>query len=386
MGGQIAIHLAASHPEVVRSLILVNSTGVPFRVAPSEHLRNLFVPRGLWSFLLILARDIFRAGPTSVAIAFGRLLRDDARPLMRELRVPVLLVWGEHDPLVPLRYGKEMLVEIRNARLEVIPRSAHVPMWENPSAFNDVVLRFVAEMESARVDDSTSVFTWALAGWSGGIAYRQAGRTPNIVLIHGLGMSSAYFVRLAQVLFDDKWSPIAPDLPGFGESVDSAAGGPEQHAELIAAWADLVGIEDAVWVGHSVGCNLVGHLAATRPDLVASAVYIGPLWRSGNPWLLLGPLLLDIFREPVTLFRYVFHAYWRAGVGRWLRTFRRYVADLRRDPPAGLMIVGRRDPLVDRSTILNSIAVPGAHACHFSNPRATANVVTGPRSSDQNVS
>jgi 2-hydroxy-6-oxonona-2,4-dienedioate hydrolase len=135
-----------------------------------------------------------------------------------------------------------------------------------------------------------------------------------------------------------------------------------------------------VWVGHSLGCNIVGHLAASRPDLVASAVYIGPLWRSRSPWLLFGGLLLDIFREPLTLFPFVARAYWRTGVGRWLATFRRYIADLRRDAPAGLMIVGRRDPLVDRSTIANSIAVPGAHACHFSNPRATANVVTGPRS------
>ncbi len=379
MGGQIAIHIAATRPEVVRSLILVNSTGVPFRVAPGEHLRNLFVPRGLWSFLLVLFRDAFRAGPTSVAIALGRLLRDDARPLMREIRAPVLLVWGEHDALVPLRYAKEMLVEIRNARLEVIPHSAHVPMWDNPRVFDDVALRFLGEMEASNADPSSSVFSWGISGWSGGIAYRQAGRPPNIVLIHGLGMSSAYFGRMAEVLFENQWMPIAPDLPGFGESVDGAPSTPEQHAELLATWADLIGIEDAVWVGHSLGCNVVGHLAAMRPDLVRSAVYIGPLWRHRSPWLLFGSLLLDIFREPVSLFPYVVRAYWRAGMRRWLATFRLYAADLQRDAPGGLMIVGRRDPLVDRTTIANSIAVPGAHACVFSRPRATANVVTGPR-------
>lgn len=386
MGGHIAIHLAAARPEVVRSLILVNSTGVPFRVAPAEHLRNLFLPRGLWSFLLILVRDVLRAGPTSMAVALGRILHDDARPLMQQLRVPVLLVWGEHDPLVPLRYAKEMLLEIPNARLEIIPRAAHIPMWENPRLFNDLVLRFVKAMDAIRIDPATTVFSWPISGWSGGIAYRQARRAPNIVLIHGLGMSSAYFVRLAEVLFEDQWSPIAPDLPGFGESIDAPSSGPEQHAELLAQWADLVGIEDAVWVGHSVGCNVVGHLAASRPDLVASAVYIGPLWRRGSPWLLFGSLVRDAFREPVAIFGFVVRAYWRAGMGRWLATFRRYKADLKGDAPAGLMIVGRRDPLVDRTTIANSMAVPGAHACHFSHPRATANVITGPRSAAQSAS
>jgi len=41
-----------------------------------------------------LARDLFRAGPTAIAVAFARLLRDDARPLLRKLTMPVLLVWA----------------------------------------------------------------------------------------------------------------------------------------------------------------------------------------------------------------------------------------------------------------------------------------------------
>ena len=380
MGGHIAIHLAASRPEVVRSLVLVNSTGIPFRVAPAEHLRNLFLPRGFLSFFLILLRDVFRAGPTSMALALGRIFRDDARPLMRSVQAPVLLVWGEHDALVPVRYGKQMLVEIPNARLEIIPRSAHVPMWESPRTFNEIVLRFLDATDKTRIDPAAAVFSWAIAGWSGGIAYRQSGRTPNAVLIHGLGMSSAYFGRLAEMLAADGWSPIAPDLPGFGESDDGPAAGPERHAEILAAWADMVGIQDAAWIGHSVGCNVVGYLAGIRPDLVSSAVYIGPLWRRPSTWLLLPSLVLDAFREPAALLASVLRAYWRAGVARWFKTFRRYARDLHRTAPPGLMIVGKRDPLVDRNTVANFISVPGAHACHYSHPRATANVITGPRS------
>ena len=379
MGGHIAIHLAALRPDLVRSLTLVNSTGVPFRVAPWEHLRNLFLPRGLWSFLLVLIRDAFRAGPTALAVAFSRLLRDDARVLMRELRVPVLLLWGESDPLVPLRYAKEMLVEIRNARLEIIPHAAHVPMWENPEAFNHILLRFLNEMDAARIDAAPSVFSWALAGWSGGVAYRQAGRAPNVVLVHGLGMSSSYFVRLAEALFDLGLSPIAPDLPGFGESVDGRASSPKEHADLLAVWADMSGIEDAIWVGHSTGCNAVARVAQTRPDLVHATVHIGPLWRKGSAWSLLPRLLLDAFREPLGLFPFVIRGYWRTGFARWVKTFRRYAVELRYEPPPGLLMVGYRDPLVDRDWIANFIVVPGAHACLFSNPREVATALTGPR-------
>ena len=375
MGGHVAIHLAATRPDVVRSLVLVNSTGVPFRVAPSEHLRNLFLPRGLWSFLLILTRDVFRAGPTSIFVGLGRLLRDDARPLMREIRAPVLLVWGEHDALVPLRYGKEMLTAFPNARLEVIPATAHLPMWENPRAFDDTVVRFLNEIDESRRDFATTVFTWALSGWNDGIAHRSANRSADIVLIHGLGMSSAYFVRFAEVLFSDGWSPIAPDLPGFGESSDGPAAGPQEHAEILAKWADGIGIRDATWVGHSLGCNTIDHLARLRPDLVRSRVFIGPLWRNRGVWTLLGALIADAFREPVRLFAFVARAYWRAGLGRWVATLRRYAADIRRNPPGGTNIVGERDPLVDRGWMKDFVSVAGAHACHFSHPRETADAI-----------
>src|SRR6478672_389734 len=46
MGGQTAIHLAASRPDLVRSLTLVNSTGIPFELAPGPHIENLLIPRG----------------------------------------------------------------------------------------------------------------------------------------------------------------------------------------------------------------------------------------------------------------------------------------------------------------------------------------------------
>src|SRR2546430_1775069 len=37
MGGHIALHLAASRPELVRSLVLVDATGIPFAFKPLAH-------------------------------------------------------------------------------------------------------------------------------------------------------------------------------------------------------------------------------------------------------------------------------------------------------------------------------------------------------------
>jgi pimeloyl-ACP methyl ester carboxylesterase len=195
-------------------------------------------------------------------------------------------------------------------------------------------------------------------------------------------MSSAYFVRLARALFARGWNPIAPDMPGFGESDDADASGPESHAAILAKWADALAIKNAVWVGHSIGCNTVAHLARLRPDFVRAAVHIGPLWtRARYPQLRFVPRLpLDALREPLSIYRFVLPAYWRVGIWRWWCTWRRFVADMSARPPEALMIAGERDPLPDKSCT-TSMRVPGAHACHFSDPDAVAELITRERGS-----
>jgi len=218
-------------------------------------------------------------------------------------------------------------------------------------------------------------FSWSLSGRANGIAYRAAGRKRDVVLIHGLGMSSAYFDRFAQALYARGAHPIAPDLPGFGDSAGGPALGAHEHAKVLAEWADALSIRDATWIGHSLGCNAVRHLARLRPDIVKRAVCIGPLWSPRHPRRLLRALVVDFYREPAALYPYVARAYLKSGLGRWVRTTRRYAGDIRNAPPDVEMFAGERDPLVDRKAIPNLTLLPGAHACHFSNPDECAKVI-----------
>ena len=61
MGARFCLQAALLFPELVRSLVLVDSTGIPFEIAPGAHIENIAMPYGWRSFLLILARDLFRA-------------------------------------------------------------------------------------------------------------------------------------------------------------------------------------------------------------------------------------------------------------------------------------------------------------------------------------
>lgn len=378
MGGLIAIRVAAEHPDLVRSLVLVNAAGMRFRLDPRPHVRSLpRPPYGGPGIARVLVPDFIRAGPASVAVAGARVVLGNVQEMMQAVRAPALLVWGENDPLVPVVYGEAMQREIPGSRLVVIPRAAHVAMWDAPQAFNDAVLPFLDEVDARPLPEAAPpAFTWGIAGWTDGMTHREAGRRRNAVLVHGLGMSSRYFEPLAAELFRSGWDPIAPDLPGFGESVNAPAAGAAEHAEILAKWADALGIRDALWLGHSISCNAVAHLASMRPDLVSNAVHIGPLWtKSPTPSLrLMLMLALDALREPLGLYRYVLPAYWRAGVARWWLTWNRYAPDLSSEPPRALMVAGERDPIPDRRCV-EVITVPGAHACNVSHAREVVEAI-----------
>jgi pimeloyl-ACP methyl ester carboxylesterase len=62
-----------------------------------------------------------------------------------ELRLPVLLLWGRQDRIVPLSQGTRLQAAIAGARLEVIERCGHNPQEENPAAAFAIIDRFIRQ-------------------------------------------------------------------------------------------------------------------------------------------------------------------------------------------------------------------------------------------------
>ncbi|MDX8439004.1 alpha/beta fold hydrolase [Mesorhizobium sp. VK3E] len=56
-----------------------------------------------------------------------------------------LIVWGEEDRSVPIDIGRSFAAEM-NSSLVSIPRTAHVPYWEAPEAFNATLVRFLGSL------------------------------------------------------------------------------------------------------------------------------------------------------------------------------------------------------------------------------------------------
>ena len=121
MGGAIAQILAYRHPEMLRGLVLV-ATAAEWRAAPQLRAAwNLMsalqlgwrlTPRRAWSqFMNLLyggsppswfAGELARGAPWDIAEAGREMGRFDARPWLRDVRVPAVVVATVHDVLVPV--------------------------------------------------------------------------------------------------------------------------------------------------------------------------------------------------------------------------------------------------------------------------------------------
>ena len=58
----------------------------------------------------------------------------DPVPLLRRIRAPTLLVWGERDAMIPVANAADYLAAIANARRVVIPGAGHVVQEEAAAA------------------------------------------------------------------------------------------------------------------------------------------------------------------------------------------------------------------------------------------------------------
>jgi pimeloyl-ACP methyl ester carboxylesterase len=89
-----------------------------------------------------LLADDFPEFARAVARSLGGVLAADPQPLERVTQ-PVLVVWGRQDRLVPLARAQGLLRGIPHARLHALDGCGHLPMLEQPGAFNRVVAEFL---------------------------------------------------------------------------------------------------------------------------------------------------------------------------------------------------------------------------------------------------
>ena len=162
MGGWIVARLAGEHPELVERLVVVAPAGMrPDAAAPipaevllphdEEGVRRLVAavrhkPPALPWFLArdILARRLREEWIVRRTLESMRAGRDWLDGTLGRADMPVLIVWGKQDRLIPLAYAAPLQAEFPNARLEVLDGCGHVPIADCPEAFDRELTAFLA--------------------------------------------------------------------------------------------------------------------------------------------------------------------------------------------------------------------------------------------------
>jgi pimeloyl-ACP methyl ester carboxylesterase len=189
LGGGVAAQLTYQHPTRVDRLALVASGGVAREVSPvlrlaSTPLADLALPLlkippvklGAMAGIELLRRsgtDIGRdaeelsrvldALPDVAARgAFSRTLRSVVdwrgqvvtmldRSYLAEA-MPVLLVWGAHDAIIPVAHAQIAHDAMPGSRLEIFPDAGHFPHHQDPERFLEVLGEFVDSTDATSFD------------------------------------------------------------------------------------------------------------------------------------------------------------------------------------------------------------------------------------------
>jgi abhydrolase domain-containing protein 6 len=96
----------------------------------------------------------------------------------------------------------------------------------------------------------------------------EAGEGPLIVLVHGFTGSKENWLPVMRALARTH-RVVAPDLPGWGDSErrDGADYGPLAQAARLQAFLATLGARPTLLLGHSMGGQIVGLLAAREPGI-----------------------------------------------------------------------------------------------------------------------
>jgi pimeloyl-ACP methyl ester carboxylesterase len=176
MGGFVGAELAVSFPTRVDKLALVSAAGLSTehvsrepvlavarawaaltarasaRAATAIHRPRLrraalqAVVRYPERLSVPLATEIVRgAGSPGFNDSFRALLSYSFRDKLEKIRVPVLIVWGRNDILIPVE-DAEMFEHLigENARSVIFDDTGHLAMLERPGRFNELLAGFIA--------------------------------------------------------------------------------------------------------------------------------------------------------------------------------------------------------------------------------------------------
>lgn len=158
-GGRIAIKMAAQKYPGIRKLVLASAAGIWHAKTFKQSLMILFAKFSKFilslpvikylkptieklAFMVFGYKDYFQA-TIVMRETLKQVIEEDLFPLLKEIEVPTLVVWGEKDMTTPVKDAYAMKAMIKNSELKIIERADHGFPYKRAGVFNKVVYEFV---------------------------------------------------------------------------------------------------------------------------------------------------------------------------------------------------------------------------------------------------
>jgi len=125
----------------------------------------------------------------------------------------------------------------------------------------------------------------------------SGGSGPPLLFIHGLAANATHFIYLAPP-FTATHRVLAIDLPACGESATLPRLSVDNYAAHVFAFLDVLHIDRAIFVGHSLGGMVTMACCLREPDRVVQAICLSPAGFEPPPrWI--RPLARAVLRPRV---------------------------------------------------------------------------------------
>jgi len=158
-GGRVAIKFSVLYPEKIKSLILCNSAGIKqkwgfrekfifrlsklgnaiFTFPPLKRFKNKF--RNLF-YIFLRHKDYAKADGT-MRQTIKKVLTEDLFKDLPQIKTRTLIIWGESDKLVPVKYAHIFKEKIESSKLEILPKIGHSPHLEVPEKLAKIIIQFL---------------------------------------------------------------------------------------------------------------------------------------------------------------------------------------------------------------------------------------------------
>ena len=136
LGGRIAVHLAASRPDLVRALVL---TGAPlirtapavkpplaYRVGRILHRAGVFNDTRMEALRQKYGSEDYRRAQGVMRGVHVRIVNETYDDQIAAIKCPTELVWGDDDTAAPLAVAEQLAARIADARVTVCAGAGHL--------------------------------------------------------------------------------------------------------------------------------------------------------------------------------------------------------------------------------------------------------------------